>query len=392
MDNILKQLDLFYNRFMGTKIVPEIYHKYTDKYIMPKEEAERLLKLKLKPEIEITKENIKTIDSKIEELNKKSNEMGSGLTAHLSDPDYFKKTDAIVREFEAFNKERIIWSEIFDKLKLHRTLIFCGDYKRKQTESQKKLCKIIENSKIAKESVKEFIKFIYSLEEFKKFEEEYNKIDDKKELIKLSSQMIIKYAKTEFEINAITNINSKKTIMKSISILIKSIIKNNKKILDIADNLEKYEKEFVSSGYLVEDSLNMAKYVLAYLNELENIINSETVSIDDKEDIEKLSSELEKINFKNLISDLEYEIAYDLGESAKMYEEDRRKAKRFLTEVGVREGNFINKSILLNNLIFEKFPINKDDTSFIRESIIILYFYMRTYSIDSFAPLVLYTI
>lgn len=391
MENLLNQLDMFYNGFMGTKIVPEIYNKYADKYIMSKNESERLLKLKIKPEIEIAKENIKRIDDKIKELEERARPI-SALTTPLSDPNCLQKWDELYKEQEIYNKERRVWSEIFDRLKLHRTLIFCGDYKRKYTENQKILCKIIENSKIAKESVKEFVNYITKSENFESFKIEYNKLENKKELIKFSSQIIAKYAKSEFEVNAVSNIQNKRTIIKSIAILIRSIIKNEQEFLGIADELEKYNETFLSSGYFFEDSINMAKFILRNINKIKEIYDNKIFSIESKDEINNLKSELEKINISNLASDLEYEIAHDFGESAKMYEEDRKKSKAFLIEVGVREGNFVNKSIMLNNLIFEKFPESKDDLDFIRESIIILYFYIRTYSVDSFSPLALYTI
>ena len=391
MENLINQLDNFYNGFMGTKIVPEIYNKYTDKYIMSKEDSERLLKFKIKPEIEIAKENIKRIDDKLKELEERARPISS-ITTPLSDPDCLQKWDELYKEQEIYNKERRVWSEIFDRLKLHRTLVFCGDYKRRYTENQKILCRLIENSKIAKESVAEFINYIKGLDNFESFKNEYEKLENKKDLIKLSSQMILKYAKSEFEINAVSNIQNKRTIMKSISILIKSIIKGDEELIDIANGIEEFEKSFLSGGYYFEDSINMAKFISEKIKKIMEILNNKLFSEETKKEVDSLRTELEKINISALLSDLEYEIGYDFGDSAKMYEEDRKKSKKFLIEVGIREGNFVNKSIMLNNLIFEKFPKDKDDLDFIRESIIILYFYIRTYSLESFSPLVLYTI
>lgn len=383
--NLNEKLDKVYKDFFSSDKIKHIKEEYLNKYSPSKTEADLLIRNKLKPEIEIVKENINKLDTLIKEKQTLIN-INSNSENFID--NNIELLDDLYKEVDRLSKERLLWNKSLDSLKLDRTMLFSGDYKKRFTEPQKELASKLENSVIAKEVTKAFISFLKESNEYNDILSELDLIKDSKDLLKFSTEFIVRYAKDDHEIDGITLLNSKIVLFNTIAQLIENSNNKNGELLEIGNTLKETIKTTLLSGYFFKDNMNLAVILRDQINKIYSIIETNK----DQEDIKLLEKILEDVNAKGLLSDLNKEINLDMGDMSKQYEDERKERKKFLIEVGVKNGNFINKSIILNNIIYGKIPADKNDLQYLKESVLILYVYIRTFSLESFAPLCLYTI
>lgn len=397
LNKLIESLDVMFKDFFSKPEVKEVYKECSNSFILTKDEVNTIIDKKLKPEIELIKKTINNLDDLIKENNDEISKVQSkfgGLNSmekEMENGNIIERLDDCLSKQNKLNKERLMWSESLCNMKRNKTLLFSGDYKRNITDEQKNLCSLIKKTRTSKELVKLFLNDIKSNPEIM---DELNKLS-KEEIIKLSFRTSILYAKSEFEITSASILCSKVDILNALYLLIKDSITKNEELISISKEIKEHLDglNLNDCKFFFKESLELAEFITETIHKVEDVVeNPIGVQDDEFKEIVQLRTLLEDMAYKGILKDLSFEINNFLDDSAKLYEEEKQKNKKFMLEVGLSKGNFTNKAMLLNNIIFHKVPKDKDDIEFLTDSILILYFYIRTLSIESIFPFTLYTI
>ena len=390
---LIDQIELKVKEIIKGDKYKSIVEDVKENFTISNSQADIIRTKKLIPRIEF----IKGIISKLENERKAINEKISNIDILNSDKE--KMNDQSVQSIET-NYERLVkiekeihmWTSILSDIRLKRALLFSGDFRKMKTPDQISLMNTIKSSEVAKRLIIEETNNFMNNEELKDMMAKI--IPTKEDLVKVSNQLISRYAKTDYDLSNIKHILDNASLINALITLIDQpeikteLDKEGIKLYD--ENDEYFEVVIKERCHDFRSVFISNRFILNILLSLYDV--KEKYKDSDNEVIKKLIEAMEEMDLFEYFNTLKGVCTEDMYQVQEMMSKEKEKEKSLYIKSAMNKSSYLSKLLMLVNSITEHHPKDKDDIEFMRMVAYIEFIMLYNYSIESLNVLITYMV